>query len=130
MGTNENPIYVYELKQNVTRPTETQLELTSENDHIREGGLVRIGGTYHRIDDVNGTTLSISPACNDTSNSVEEVYFPIAQVVDNTVAEQVKEFTAEGCINTKGEKMFLTFCIARVNVLFDNHFGCMKSVVA
>lgn len=103
LGTNANPIYVYELKQNVTRPTETQLELTSENDHIREGGLVRIGGTYHRIDDVNGTTLSISPACNDTSDSVEEVYFPIAQVVDNTVAEQVKEFTAEGCIFTKGD---------------------------
>lgn len=103
LGTNANPIYIYELKQNVTRPTETQIQLISQNDHIREGGLVRIGGTYHRIDDVNGTTLSISPACNDSSDSVEEVYFPIAQVVDNTVAEQVKEFTAEGCIFTKGD---------------------------
>ena len=58
----------------------------SANPHIRKGGLVEIGGSYRLITSISGDTVTFTPGTPTTNTSA---FFPYAQVVDNTVAENV-----------------------------------------
>lgn len=53
------------------------------DSHIRIGGLVKIDGTFRVISDVNGGDVTFTPAATAASTG-STVYFPIAQVIDNT----------------------------------------------
>ena len=44
------------------------------NKNIRKGGLVKIGGSYHRINAVTGDTVSIEPECAITFEEAEFIY--------------------------------------------------------
>lgn len=70
----------------VERPSETTLTLTSANNHVRIGGLVKIGGIYHTITAVSDTSVTFTPAVSTTFKTVEVIY---AQVVDHTVTENI-----------------------------------------
>jgi hypothetical protein len=58
------------------------------NSHIRKGGLIYIGGSYRRIDTIDTSTgeISFTPVMATSLSSVTP-FFPYAQVVDNTAAE-------------------------------------------
>ena len=72
---------------NVTRNENNEFELTSDlvkgNDDIRKGGLVKIGGIYRKILNVDGTagTVTFDSECDYTCTEAEFVY---AMVIDNS----------------------------------------------
>jgi hypothetical protein len=51
------------------------------NKHIRKGGLIYIGGDYHKIKSVSGTAVTFE---DEVSTIVENAGFPYGQVVDHT----------------------------------------------
>ena len=51
------------------------------NKHIREGGLIYIGGDYHKIVSVSGTSVTFE---DEVSTTVTNAGFPYGQVVDHT----------------------------------------------
>ncbi len=69
----------------VTRSTPYSLTHSSvDSTHVRVGGLVKIGGSYHTITDVTGTTVTFTPAASTTFVNAELIY---AQVVDHQITE-------------------------------------------
>ncbi|WP_294429278.1 Ig-like domain-containing protein [uncultured Treponema sp.] len=70
----------------VTRGSDTTFSLTAANDHVRIGGLVKIGGTYHTISGVDERTVTFTPAVSTSFTTVELIY---AQVVDHAVTENI-----------------------------------------
>lgn len=68
-----------------TRTTPYSITHSSiDSDHVRAGGLVKIGGSYHTITDVTGTTVTFSPAASTSFTDAEFIY---AQVVDHQITE-------------------------------------------
>lgn len=68
-----------------TRSTPYSLTHSSvDSTHVRVGGLVKIGGSYHTITDVTGTTVTFTPAASTTFTTAELIY---AQVVDHQITE-------------------------------------------
>lgn len=68
-----------------TRTTPYSLTHSSvDSTHVRKGGLVKIGGSYHTITDVTGTTVTFSPAASTSFTDAELIY---AQVVDHQITE-------------------------------------------
>ncbi|SJZ73796.1 Ig-like domain-containing protein [Treponema porcinum] len=68
-----------------TRSTPYSLTHSSvDSTHVRVGGLVKIGGSYHTITDVAGTTVTFTPAASTTFVNAELIY---AQVVDHQITE-------------------------------------------
>ena len=52
--------------------------------HVRKGGLVKIGGSYHTITEVTGNTVTFTPAVSISFTEAELIY---AQVVDHQITE-------------------------------------------
>lgn len=68
-----------------TRPTPYSLEHSSvDAAHVRKGGLVKIGGSYHTITEVTGNTVTFTPSASTSFKSAELIY---AQVVDHQITE-------------------------------------------
>ena len=63
-------------KHSVTRADVYKISFTglAANKNIRNGGLVKIGGSYHRINAVTGDTVSITPECAITFKEAEFIY--------------------------------------------------------
>ena len=63
-------------KSSVTRANVYNVSFTglAANKNIRKGGLVKIGGSYHRINAVTGDTVSIEPECATTFTQAEFIY--------------------------------------------------------
>ncbi|MGP1564972.1 MAG: hypothetical protein ACTTHU_06030 [Treponema sp.] len=63
-------------KSSVTRANVYNVSFTglAANKNIRKGGLVKIGGSYHRINAVTGDTVSIEPECATTFIEAEFIY--------------------------------------------------------
>lgn len=67
------------------RPTPYSLEHSSvDAAHVRKGGLVKIGGSYHTITEVTGNTVTFTPSASTSFKSAELIY---AQVVDHQITE-------------------------------------------
>lgn len=64
----------------VGRASTTTIELTT-NDNIRVGGLVKIGGAYHKI---AGVTASVVTLADEVSTEFTSAEFVYAMVVDNS----------------------------------------------
>ena len=60
------------------------------NKHIRKGGLIFIGGDYHKITEVSGTTVEFE---DEVSTTVTEAGFPYGQVVDHTEKSDMNDET-------------------------------------
>ncbi len=70
-----------------TRTTPYSLTHSSvDSTHVRKGGLVKIGGSYHTITDVTGTTVTFSPAASTSFTDAELIY---AQIVDHQITEYI-----------------------------------------
>lgn len=68
-----------------TRPTPYSLEHSSvDAAHVRKGGLVKIGGSYHTITEVTVNTVTFTPAVSTSFTEAELIY---AQVVDHQITE-------------------------------------------
>ena len=63
-------------KSSVTRANVYNVNFVglAANKNIRKGGLVKIGGSYHRINAVTGDTVSIEPECATTFTQAEFIY--------------------------------------------------------
>ena len=63
-------------KSSVTRANVYNVNFAglAANKNIRKGGLVKIGGSYHRINAVTGDTVSIEPECATTFTQAEFIY--------------------------------------------------------
>ena len=67
---------LYKSESSVTRANKFEISFTglAANKNIRKGGLVKIGGSYHRINAVTGDTVSIEPECATTFKEAEFIY--------------------------------------------------------
>lgn len=87
----ENALYINSDKlaafyiTGATRPTPYSLTHSSvDSEHVRIGGLVKIGGSYHTITNVEGKTVAFTPAASTSFTSAELIY---AQVIDHQITE-------------------------------------------
>ena len=86
-----------------TRPSEDSITLSSANENIRKGGLIKIAGTYSLITEVSGTTVKFSPTASTAFTSAELI---LAQVVDHKITESVG---SDGKVtNDDGDEMIET----------------------
>ena len=88
---------------NATRPSEDSITLSSANENIRKGGLIKIAGGYSLITEVNETTVKFSPTASTSFTSAELI---LAQVVDHKITESVG--SAGKVINDDGDEMIET----------------------
>ena len=76
---------------NATRNAESTFEYSDlDAKFVRKGGLVKIGGTYHLISEVNNATKTVSfaPGVSKAFKEVEIIY---AQVVDHMLTESFED---------------------------------------
>ena len=71
----------------------TATDITS-NSHIREGGLIEVAGLLRRIESISSGTITFDTSTGVTEETGTTVYFPYAQVVDNTASESVSSSSA------------------------------------
>ena len=76
---------LYWLKQTGDMDNTNQLTLTSVPDHVRIGGLCKIDNVVYSIYDINNNVLTIDGEFRTIEN--QEVFFALAQVIDNEVKE-------------------------------------------
>ena len=67
-------------KENVGRSDATKIDIVAD-DNIRKGGLVKIGGAYHRIIEKDSGSITLDANVSETFTSAEFVY---GMVVDNS----------------------------------------------
>lgn len=93
--------------KDATRSTETSLAHTniSNNPNIREGGLIKIGGSYVRISAVNVDEVTFAPAKAESFTEAEFVY---AQIVDHKIKEGPTGNDFENVSNDDGDGMIET----------------------
>lgn len=88
--------------QSAQRDGENKLSdsLISGNRNIQDGGLVKIAGTYCKIDKVDGSTITFTPSI---SKDFIEAEIILAQVVDHQLKESIN---SDGTVtNDDGDKM-------------------------
>ena len=89
---------LYALTENVNVISDTQISLPSVSEHIRKGSIVRIGKTFHLIEDISSNILTISPSMVNAENLEVQADFILAQVVDNTNPENCSDFSQEDLV--------------------------------
>ncbi len=79
-------LYGISLKTTSANRKETTFTHSLVDDYpfIRKGGLAYIGGAYHKIENVEGTTVTFE---DTVSVTYTQVFFPMLLVVDNTSYE-------------------------------------------
>ena len=87
---NEDNLAAFYIK-NATRNAESTFEYSDlDTRFVRKGGLVKIGGTYHLISEVNNATKTVSfaPGVSKAFKEVEIIY---AQIVDHMLTESFED---------------------------------------
>lgn len=90
----------------LTRPAETQITYSipaAYTDYIRTESLVKIGGSYHLISSVSGSTITLE---DEVDISFTEAEFVFAQVVNHQVTEGLTAIatdTPNGVSNDDGD---------------------------
>ena len=87
---NEDNLAAFYI-ENATRNAESTFEYSDLDERfVRKGGLVKIGGTYHLISEVNNATKTVSfaPGVSKAFKEVEIIY---AQVVDHMLTESFED---------------------------------------
>lgn len=114
-GTSSGDVYINSdglpvmYMKDATRSTETSLAHTniSNNPNIREGGLIKIGGSYVRISSVDKDKdeVTFAPAKAESFTEAEFVY---AQIVDHEITEGPTGNDYENVSNDDGDGMIET----------------------
>ena len=95
--------------ENCTISNGKEISVTSIPDNVRAGGLCKINNVIYRIENVSGSTITVSSTLS-SADSVT-VYFAIAQIIDNTIRDTGKttfygDSTGSGAIiNDDGDGM-------------------------
>lgn len=95
--------------ENCTISNGKEISVSSIPDNVRTGGLCKINNVIYRIENVSGSTITVSSTLS-SADSVT-VYFAIAQIIDNTIRETGKttfygDSTGSGAIiNDDGDGM-------------------------
>ena len=95
-GTNTYYLYSKKVEGSLgtdgyTFTATTPSDITG-NPHIREGGLIEVGGLLRRINTIDGATITFDSSTGTRSEPLSTTaYFPYAQVVDNTATEKVTD---------------------------------------
>ncbi len=97
-GSSEYYLYSKQIEGQIgrdgrifTASDETEI---SGNVHIREGGLIEVGGLLRRINSISGGTVTFDTDTGYASGTAVTAYFPYAQVVDNTATESTLSTSA------------------------------------
>ncbi|MBQ0051555.1 MAG: Ig-like domain repeat protein [Treponema sp.] len=92
------------LVKTVTRPSALEISYTDlgTNKNIRNGGLVKIGGSYHLISAIVGNTVTLEDEVDETFTEAEFIY---AQVVNHLVTEGFDSSADTGVSNDDGDGM-------------------------
>lgn len=92
------------------RTTFTAASGLADDEHIRAGGLIYIGGEYQLIASVSGNSVTFDTAIS-SAISVEEAGFPYGQVVDSTDAGTWSDttHTYASITESDGDKMVEIF---------------------
>lgn len=81
--------------------TSSETLSSAKNKFIRKGGIVKLAGTYHKIEDVTDNTVTVSGKIDSmvsaNASDTKTAFFPAALIVDNTSAESS---TWSGGVNT------------------------------
>ena len=107
---NEDKLAVLYVN-NIGRSDLTKLNLTT-NNNIRAGGLVKIGGTYHKIIEVTETSVTID---DEVSTTYKEAEFVYGMVVDNSGESR----NSSGIKNDDGDGMVESYSKSGSNYTWD-----------
>ena len=107
---NEDKLAVLYMN-NIGRSDLTKLNLTT-NNNIRAGGLVKIGGTYHKIIEVTETSVTID---DEVSTTYKEAEFVYGMVVDNSGESR----NSSGIKNDDGDGMVESYSKSGSNYTWD-----------
>ena len=97
--------------ENCTISNGKEISVPSIPDNVRAGGLCKINNVIYRIENVSGSTRTITVSSTLSSADSVTVYFAIAQIIDNTIRETGKttfygDSTGSGAIiNDDGDGM-------------------------
>lgn len=86
-----------------SRTSDDAITISSANDNVRKGGLIKIAGGYSQITEVNGTTVKFSPTASTSFTTAEIV---LAQVVDHQIIESLSDDNS--VMNDDGDEMVET----------------------
>lgn len=99
---NDDGLAVMYVTDN-SRESDDAITISSANDNVRKGGLIKIAGGYSQITEVNGTTVKFSPTASTSFTTAEIV---LAQVVDHQIIESLSDDNS--VMNDDGDEMVET----------------------
>lgn len=99
---NDDRLAVMYVTDN-SRDSDDAITISSANDNVRKGGLIKIAGGYSQITEVNGTTIKFSPTASTSFTTAEIV---LAQVVDHQIIESLSDDNS--VMNDDGDEMVET----------------------
>ena len=99
---NDDGLAVMYVTDN-SRYSDDAITISSENDNVRKGGLIKIAGGYSQITEVNGTIVKFSPTASTSFTTAEIV---LAQVVDHQIIESLSDDNS--VMNDDGDEMVET----------------------
>lgn len=99
---NDDGLAVMYVTDN-SRDSDDSITISSANDNVRKGGLIKIAGGYSQITEVNGTTVKFSPTASTSFTTAEIV---LAQVVDHQIIESLSDDNS--VMNDDGDGMVET----------------------
>ena len=99
---NDDGLAVMYVSDN-SRDSDDAITISSANDNVRKGGLIKIAGGYSQITEVNGTTVKFSPTASTSFTTAEIV---LAQVVDHQIIESLSDDNS--VMNDDGDEMVET----------------------
>lgn len=99
---NDDGLAVMYVTDN-SRDSDDAITISSANDNVRKGGLIKIAGGYSQITEVNGTTIKFSPTASTSFTTAEIV---LAQVVDHQIIESLSDDNS--VMNDDGDEMVET----------------------
>ena len=99
---NDDGLAVMYVTDN-SRDSDDAITISSANDNVRKGGLIKIAGGYSQITEVNGTTVKFSPTASTSFTTAEIV---LAQVVDHQIIESLSDDNS--VMNDDGDEMVET----------------------
>ncbi|MCR5125655.1 MAG: hypothetical protein K6B43_10765 [Treponema sp.] len=87
---SDNSYELYARKISGSSTLTTFTASSAFDSHVRVGGLIFIDGVYRRISGISGSSVTFEPSVSNSHDSVD-AYFPIAQVIDNSMTEKLKD---------------------------------------
>ncbi len=99
---SDNSYELYARKISGSSTLTTFTASSAFDSHVRVGGLIFIDGVYRRISAISGSTVTFEPSVSNAYASID-AYFPIAQVIDNSMTEKTSSAESNTFVFEKGD---------------------------